>query len=135
MTIEFILGNRSKANLIGVHKDLVKVVKRALVISEIDFAVIEGVRTLSRQRELFEIGASNTIQSRHLTGHAIDLAAYVGGTIRWDWPLYYKIADAMKKAANEKDIALEWGGDWLTMRDGPHFQLAWGIYPAESVIA
>ena len=69
------------------------------------------------------------MKSRHLTGHAIDLAAKVGDEVRWDWPLYHKLADAMKKAAAVYDIEIEWGGDWKTFPDGPHFQLPWATYP------
>ena len=81
------LGNRSKANLQGIHPDLVSVVELAIKNTKVDFTVIEGVRSEARQRELFDCGASTTMNSRHLTGHAVDLAAWVGGAIRWDWPL------------------------------------------------
>lgn len=122
------LSQRSLNNLNGVHPDLIAVVKRAIEITSVDFAVIEGVRTIERQKELFSRGASKTMRSRHLTGHAVDLTAWVGG-IRWDWPLYYKIAEAMKTAARELNVSLEWGGDWKTFKDGPHFQLSWADYP------
>lgn len=123
----FKLSNRSLANLKDVHPDLVRVVKKALDISEVDFVVIEGLRTKERQLELVTAGASQTMNSRHLTGHAVDLAAYVNG-IRWDWPLYPKIAYAMKQAAKDLKIPIEWGGDWK-FKDGPHFQLPWEAYP------
>jgi peptidoglycan L-alanyl-D-glutamate endopeptidase CwlK len=124
------LGLRSKQRLKGVHPDLVKVVKRAIEISEVDFTVLEGMRSVDRQRKLLESGASTTMNSRHLTGHAVDLGAWVGGTVRWDWPLYHKIAAAMKQAAKEEGVYLDWGGDWSNFPDGPHFQLNWGKYPA-----
>ena len=125
----FVLSKRSLAKLEGVHPDLVRVVKRAIELSEIDFCVTEGVRTLERQAQLLKAGASRTMKSRHLTGHAVDLAAMMGGEIRWDWPLYSKLALAMKKSANELDVPLEWGGDWKAFKDGPHFQLPWKEYP------
>ena len=124
------LGLRSKQRLKGVHPDLVKVVKRAIEISEVDFTVLEGMRSVDRQRKLLDSGASTTMNSRHLTGHAVDLGAWVGGTVRWDWPLYHKIAAAMKQAAKEEGVYLDWGGDWSNFPDGPHFQLNWGKYPA-----
>lgn len=124
------LGIRSKHRLKGVHPDLVAVVKRAIEITDVDFTVLEGMRTLKRQEELVAKGASKTINSRHLTGHAVDLGAWVDGTVRWDWPLYYKIADAMLQAAKELDVKVEWGGHWSTFKDGPHFQLNWEEYPA-----
>lgn len=123
------LGNKSIERLNGVHLDLVSVVRRAIEITEIDFTVLEGVRTAERQRQLLDIGATTTMRSRHLTGHAVDLGAWVDGSVRWDWPLYYKIADAMKQAAKELDIPIEWGGDWKTLKDGPHWQLPWKEYP------
>lgn len=128
------LSARSLNNLKGVHPDMVKIVKRAIEITEVDFMVIEGVRTVERQKILVAQGASKTMNSRHIPGKdgyakAVDLAAWVGGSIRWDWPLYNKIADAMKKAAAELKIPLEWGGDWKTFKDGPHFQLPARTHP------
>lgn len=128
--MNFRLSERSIRKLEGVHPDLVRVVKRAIDITEVDFAVTEGLRTKKRQEELVKLGASKTMKSRHLTGHAVDLAAVIGSEIRWDWPLYYKIADAIKKAANELKVPIEWGGDWKSFKDGPHFQLTWKDYPA-----
>ena len=120
------LSNKSLAKLDGVHPDLVAVVKRAIQISEQDFSVGEGLRSLSRQRELVNTGKSTTMNSRHLTGHAVDLFPY---PLSWDWHYFYPIADAMKQAAKELDVDLEWGGDWKTFADGPHWQLSWENYP------
>lgn len=125
----FRFGPRSLLNLRGVHPDLVKVVKRALEISEVDFTVLEGLRSRDRQSQLFRSGASSTMNSRHLTGHAVDLGAYVMGSVRWDWPLYHKIASAMKRASAELDIPITWGGDWASFPDGPHFELPRRSYP------
>ncbi|ATN93359.1 endolysin [Marinobacter phage PS3] len=126
----FKLGSRSLSRLAGLHDDLVSVVERAIRITKVDFTVLEGQRTKSRQKELFESGASSTMNSRHLTGHAVDLGAWVTGGVRWDWPLYHKIADAMKQAADELGVPIEWGGDWESFPDGPHFQLPWKEYPS-----
>lgn len=128
--MSFQLSQKSRDRLTGVHPDLVSVVNRALEISEIDFAVLEGVRSKAKQEQLLAAKATTTLRSRHLTGHAVDLGAVVAGTVRWDWPLYDKIADAMKDAAEQLGIPLEWGGDWKTFKDGPHFQLPWKDYPA-----
>ena len=125
----FKLSQKSLDRLSGVHPDLVAVVKRAIEITEVDFAVLEGVRSLARQEQLYAAKATTTMNSRHLTGHAVDLGAYVG-QIRWDWPLYDRIALAMKAAALELQVAIEWGGDWKSFKDGPHFQLTWEEYPA-----
>ena len=124
------LGSRSKKRLEGVHPDLVRVVERAIELTEVDFTVLEGMRTVARQKKLVAKGASTTMNSRHLTGHAVDIGAWVDGTVRWDWPLYYKLADAMKQAAKELNVDLEWGGDWKSFKDGPHYQLSWAAYPA-----
>ena len=123
------LGARSISNLRGVHPDLVAVVKRAITLSEIDFTVTEGLRTKERQEQLLKAGASKTMNSRHITGHAVDLAAWVEGGIRWDWPLYAKMAAAMKRAAGELGVAIVWGGDWKSFKDGPHFELDRRVYP------
>lgn len=123
-------SQRSLDKLKGVHPDLVKVVHRALELTDIDFAVIEGLRTVERQKELLQNRATTTMRSRHLTGHAVDIAAVIGKEIRWDWPLYSQLAHYMKAAARELNIPIEWGGDWTTFKDGPHYQLPWKDYPA-----
>lgn len=111
----------------GVHPDLVKVVMAAKDLT--DFRVLEGLRTMARQRELLAAHATTTLKSRHLTGHAVDLGAIVGKEVRWDWPLYARLAVLVKAAAGHVGIPIEWGGDWKTFKDGPHFQLPWGKYP------
>lgn len=125
----YALGAKSLAKLKGVHPDLVKVLQRAIQITPVDFAVIEGLRTVERQKQLLAAGASKTMQSRHITGHAVDIAPYVDGDIRWDWPLYRKIAPAVKQAAKEVGVPIEWGGDWIRFKDGPHWQLPRRKYP------
>lgn len=127
----YILGRRSLVNLGGVRNELVAVVKRAIQITDVDFTVLEGLRTVERQKQLVANGASTTMNSRHLDGHAVDLGAWVDGTISWHWPHYHKIADAMNKAAAELGIELEWGGDWKSFPDGPHFQLPWPKKPTK----
>lgn len=124
------LSDRSEKKLEGVNADLVKVVRRATEICEIEFVVVEGLRTPKRQRELVAKGASQTLKSRHLTGHAVDLAPLIDGEVRWDWPPFYLIADAMDKAAAELQVPIEWGGRWRKFKDGPHFQLPADTYPA-----
>jgi peptidoglycan L-alanyl-D-glutamate endopeptidase CwlK len=124
-----LLDARSLKRLEGVHDDLVKVVKLAFDLSPNVFIVTEGLRTLERQKQLLAAGASQTLRSRHLTGHAVDLAVKVGDEVRWDWPLYRALAVVMKDAANQLEIPLEWGGDWKSLVDGPHYQLPWKEYP------
>jgi peptidoglycan L-alanyl-D-glutamate endopeptidase CwlK len=129
MSNGFRFSARSERNLEGVHPDLVAVAREALQLSEIDFMITEGVRSVTRQKELFRAGATRTMNSRHLSGKAVDVAALVGGKVRWDWPLYAKIAAAFKMAAERRGVAIVWGGDWRTFKDGPHFELDRKVYP------
>ena len=140
----FVLSDRSLKNLVGVKDDLVRVVKRAIEISDTDFAVIEGLRTKERQAYLVKKGASKTMNSKHLTGDAVDIAPIVNGKISWDFEHYYALASAMAKAATELGVKVRWGGAWVTITgksgtpqdwvkayragggrflDGPHFEL------------
>lgn len=123
------LGQRSLSRLEGVHPDLVRVVKRAAAMSDLDFTVLEGLRTIAKQREYVAKGASKTMNSRHLTGHAVDIAPMIDGEVRWDWPLYHKLAPVFKAAAAAEGVPITWGGDWRTFKDGPHWELPHGKYP------
>ena len=118
---------RSERNVIGVNARLVAVVRLAhQAMGERDdglgFIVTEGLRSPIRQAELVKAGASQTMNSRHIIGEAVDLAATVNGEVRWDWPLYPKLNVAMQSAAKELGVVLTWGGSWKMM-DGPHFQI------------
>ena len=124
---DYNLGTRSLQNLSGVHPDLVAVVKAAIKITEQDFIVIEGIRNINRQRELFKSGKSKTMNSRHLTGHAVDICPY---PVDWnDKSKFEAIADAMKDAAKDLEVSIEWGGDWKNAWDKPHFELSRKDYP------
>lgn len=125
----FHLSQRSSLSLTGVHPDLVKVVMRALEISPLDFTVIEGLRTVKRQQELFASGASKTMKSRHIHGFAVDVAPLVAGSIRWDWPLYDRLILAFKQAAKDVGVKVEFGYDWKKFKDAPHLQLPHAAYP------
>lgn len=127
--MSIVLGQRSLSRLEGVHPDLVRVVKKAAAMSSLDFTVLEGLRTQARQKQLMELGATKTMNSRHLTGHAVDLAPMVGGTVRWDWPLYHQLAVIVKDAAKTENVPIQWGGDWKSFKDGPHWELPWKQYP------
>lgn len=131
------LTTRSVQRLSKVHPDLVRVVKRAaaMIAGDPGFQITCGLRSLDEQKQLVAKGASKTMRSRHLPGrknglsHAVDLVATVDGKVRWDWPLYTKLAAVMKAAAKAEKVTIEWGGDWRTFKDGPHFQLPWAKYP------
>jgi peptidoglycan L-alanyl-D-glutamate endopeptidase CwlK len=152
----FSLGKNSLKELNGVHPELVAVVKRAVVLTVQDFSVHDGIRTLAEQQQLLASGASRTLDSRHLTGHAVDLVPYVNGKLRWEWPPIYVIAEAVRTAARELGTPIRWGGAWdidftastdapedlvaayVSRRrkqglrafiDGPHYELPKSNYP------
>ena len=110
--MSFKLSSRSVGRLDGVNPDLVKVVKRAIELTDVDFGVTQGLRTLEEQEKLVAKGASKTMKSKHLTGDAVDLVAYIGSRISWEITLYDNIADAMKQAAKELNVKLRWGAAW-----------------------
>ena len=148
-TSGFNLSQTSLDKLKGVNPALVEVVKRAIQISKQDFAVNEGLRTIERQRQLVNSGASQTMNSRHIGGFAVDLVPIVNGKVSWDWRYFYAIAEAMQAAAKELGINVRWGGCWEVINnksgtaeswvdnygaerrklgkkaftDGPHFEL------------
>ena len=127
MTFSF--GNKSKERLSGVHPDLVKVMEEAIKESPLDFSITEGLRTKERQQELFSAGKSQTMNSRHLTGKAVDIAVIKDGTVTWDFKYYQIVADHIKGVATKLGIPLVWGGDWVSFKDGPHFELNKSKYP------
>jgi peptidoglycan L-alanyl-D-glutamate endopeptidase CwlK len=151
------ISARCEFRLAGVHPDLVRVVRRAAEGGAM-FRVVEGLRTPERQAELVAKGASQTMNSRHLTGHAVDLAPLVGPDVSWDWKHFYPMADAIADAARAEGVPLIWGGAWGRLvhdwpqggakqaqdayvaerraagrrpfLDGPHFELPAAVYPA-----
>lgn len=124
------LTQRSLDRLVGVHPDLVKVVKKCAENARTSFQVTEGVRTAERQRELVAAGKSQTQNSRHLTGHAVDLVVLnPDGTANWEFPKYIGLHLEMALASTQVGVRFEWGGNWKTLRDGPHFQLPVSKYP------
>lgn len=108
----FRLSKRSQDNLVGVRPELVAVVRRAITLTKVDFAVTEGLRTQMRQRELVVKGASQTMDSKHLTGEAVDLVAFLDSRISWELGLYDDIAAAMRAAAIEENVGIRWGAAW-----------------------
>lgn len=117
-------SEKSWKNLKNVHPKLVAVASYTLWMSDLDFTVLEGTRSKERQKELFNSGASRTMNSKHLTGRAIDLGVWIPGEgVSWHWPYYEKLAHAVKASASTLKIKIKWGGDWKTFKDGPHFEL------------
>jgi peptidoglycan LD-endopeptidase CwlK len=120
----------------GLHPDLVRVIRRAARTA--DFAIVEGVRTLARQRQLVASGASRTLNSRHIPArnglaHAIDIYPVVDDNLVMDWSggHFARLARLVKATAKAERVPLEWGGDWKRFRDGPHWQLPWAAYPGD----
>jgi peptidoglycan L-alanyl-D-glutamate endopeptidase CwlK len=152
-----VISARCELRLAGVHPDLVRVVRCAAEGGAV-FRVVEGLRSQERQRDLVASGASQTMASRHLTGHAVDLAPMVDGAVSWDWRHFFPLADAIADAARKEGVPLIWGGAWgrsvhdwpkggakaaqdayaaerraagrKPFLDGPHFELPAAVYPA-----
>jgi peptidoglycan L-alanyl-D-glutamate endopeptidase CwlK len=122
--------DQSAACLRGVHPDLVSVVTAAR--QACPFRVTEGLRTLARQKKLLAQKKSRTLNSRHLTGHAVDLVDMAGTYTAAEMT---KIAAAMKDAAEQYGVAITWGGDWVSFKDTPHFELSWHEYPKSDMAA
>lgn len=117
MSQVYSFGPASQHHLIGVHPRLVQVVNDAIKISAQDFGVHEGVRSPETQKTYFVKGVTKTLKSKHLIqgdgfGHAVDLVPYLGGALRWEWPLIYPIAAAMLRTAKSLGVAIRWGGVW-----------------------
>ena len=108
----FKLSKRSHDRLFGVDPRLVAVVNSAIGITKVDFGVTEGLRTRDTQEAYVKVGKSQTMDSKHLTGHAVDLVAFVNGAVSWELNLYDDIAEAMRIAAKEHDLPLRWGAAW-----------------------
>jgi len=106
------LSERSLQRLEGVKPEMVDVVKEAIKLTKIDFGVICGMRTEEEQKALVDKGASQTMRSKHLTGDAVDLMAYIDGRATWELNVYDDIADAMKKASEVVRVPIRWGASW-----------------------
>lgn len=118
----FVLSQKSLNKLIGVKRPLVDIVKRAIEITTIDFSVTCGLRTEQEQQDLFDLGKTWTLDSKHLTGDAVDIAALVDGDVNWDIRYYCQVADAFCCAAKELNTSIRWGGAWsindITLHSG-----------------
>lgn len=122
------LNERSKNNLKGVNQKLVDLVN--LVAKNIDtdlpgytFIITEGLRTKEKQKEMVEKGLSQTMNSKHLVGNAVDIAVVLNKNVTWNFEEYKKVANVFKKYAKILNLNLVWGGDWKTLKDGPHFEI------------
>jgi len=121
MTFSF--GTKSSERLSQVHPDLQRVFNEAIKDSPLDFSITEGLRTKERQKALFDAGKSQTMNSRHITGHAIDIAVIYDGEVTWDAKYYIPVIEHIKKIAKSMDIPIVSGGDWITFKDYPHIEL------------
>jgi len=124
------LSERDRERMKGLHPDLIRLVEAAAAYAPIHFMVIEGLRSEAQQAAYVASGASQTMNSRHLTGHAVDLGVLDdAGNLTWEWPWYDRFAVHMKGGSQLNGIPVEWGGDWTSFKDGPHWQLPWEQYP------
>lgn len=138
---DFKFGERSESFLVDVHPDLVALARLAIKLSHLDFGIHCGKRTVVEQRLLVKKGASMTMNSRHVVTpvraggngwcHAIDVHPYIDGDVRWDMPYFNVLDQAFQHAGLQINIPYEWGGDWKSFPDGPHFQLPWNEYPKD----
>jgi peptidoglycan L-alanyl-D-glutamate endopeptidase CwlK len=153
-----VISARCELRLAGVHPDLMRVVRRAAEGGAMFRVPLDGGRrTPERQAELMRAGKTQTLNSRHLTGHAVDLAPLVGTDVSWDWKHFYPMADAIAHAARAEGVPIIWGGAWGRLvqdwpkggakaaqdayvserraagrkpfLDGPHFELPAAVYP------
>lgn len=108
-TNNFRFSQRSENNLKGVDPALAKVIRRVLEITPVDFIVIEGLRTQARQKELVATRKSQTMNSRHLTGHAVDL---IPVNTTWKVEEFHPLLKAVKQAADEQGLKLRFGINW-----------------------
>jgi peptidoglycan LD-endopeptidase CwlK len=130
----FQLSARDLTRLNGVHPDLKRVLKRAAELSPTGFHVVQGLRTVEEQKQNLAKGASQTMRSRHLTGHAVDLCVHdengkgvlTGPTVP---RRYAALNKTIQAAASELGIPITWGGSWKTLKDYGHFELSWAKYP------
>lgn len=112
------LSNTSLNRLKGIKPSLHRVVERAIFLSDVDFMVVEGLRTKAKQAEYVKKGASQTMNSKHLTGDAVDIVPYVNGKADWDnWDNIFTMTTAMQKAAIELGVTIRWGGAWVTVNN------------------
>ena len=122
--VTYRLGRYSLAELEGVHPNLVRLVVRAIFITDQDFTVHDGGRTPAEQAEYVRTGVSRTLASLHLPqgdgwGHAVDLVPYINGRLRWELPACLVIAQAVREAAEELSVPIRWGGSWERLDGDP----------------
>ena len=123
-------GTKSKANLSTVHEDLQRVMEEAIKDSPYDFSITEGLRSLERQKQLFADKKSSTMKSRHLTGHAVDVAIIIDGVANWDMAKYQELATHIEIVASKLGVPIECGAFWKRFPDGPHIELDRTFYAA-----
>jgi peptidoglycan L-alanyl-D-glutamate endopeptidase CwlK len=123
------LSKRSLSRLEGIDPVLFEIVKEAIKESPIDFGVPSsgGLRTAEDQNELFTKGVSKcdgyNKKSRHQTGKAFDIYAYVDGKASWDTQHLTDIANHILKIAKDQfNVNLIWGGTWK-WKDLPHYEI------------
>lgn len=124
------LGTKSRNELRLVHPKLVRIVEKAILITDQDFSVHSGARTAEEQNKLYQIGRTTQKNRKPVTskdgyknksnhqvgpdgyGRSVDLVPWDGEKLVWDWDMIYHIASAMSKIAKERETRIRWGGNW-----------------------
>lgn len=133
----FKLSKRSLDNIAGVDPDMIRVAKRAIEITLVDFGYpsLGGIRTAEEQRQLFDDGKSKADgymhKSRHQSGLAIDFYAYVDGAASWHREHLAMVAAAHLQAAAELGVNVKWGGLWASKNGGIY---GWDMPHIEKVV-
>lgn len=117
----FKLSDADERKLVGVDPRLVRVVRRVALLVDQPFRVTEGVRTLQRQKQLYKEKKTKTLNSKHLTGRAVDVAPLVNGVPSYDWAQYKRLVAVAKQVAKETETPMAFGYDWGW--DAPHWEL------------
>ncbi|MGL4721886.1 MAG: M15 family metallopeptidase [Desulfovibrionaceae bacterium] len=122
----YTLSKTSMLRLSTVCEELQRVVYRAFSYQLLDITIAEGIRTIERQKELLLQGFTKTLYSKHLQGEAVDIYPYIKGEgmiVQADHSSWESVATIMKRAAQEENIKIQWGGDWKHFIDKPHWEM------------
>ena len=123
-------SERNIATLLPQVQPLARALIESAAAIGIAIKIISGTRTYEEQNALYEQGRSKAGRivtnarggySNHNFGIAFDIGVFEGGRYLDESPAYKAVGAIGMK------LGLEWGGNWKTIQDEPHFQLrpAW----------
>ena len=140
----FKFGRVSSQRLSNCHKDIQRLMHKAIEVSVIDFGIACGYRSVEEQQKLYQQGRSKpggivtyvdgvNRKSKHnsLPSTAVDIYAYVGGKAVWDKEHLYYLGGVIMTCAKNMNIPLRWGANFNqdadlkneNFYDLPHFEL------------